>query len=381
MTDAEMPTGAMLKAWRNDAGVSLAGMIKREAFLTKGYMSQIENGKKPVSPEIVAAYDRALGGDEVKRRALLSLATAGAISPATMIEVIRHGLVTGHGNDWDAIVADYARRFLVDPSAVYGEGLVSELAVVRALINDGQQSSDLYRAAASLAHYYGLWLGNQADLGNAHRWYRSSISLADASGDAEVRTYTRGRSLARGIYEGYSVRQTLDGAAEVLAMTRRPTVGKLEAHSARVHVYALTREAAKGREAVKGMADVASALPADSGATERVAFVNAYAECRYGNLSEAEAAVSKALPMLRDRPMWLAETNVYRGRAMVAAGHIEDGLSHALATVTELRHDVRVIGVAVRDVVTAVPGDYRSDALETLRGYADPNPGPWETLR
>jgi len=108
-------------------------------------------------------------------------------------------------------------------------------------------------------------------------------------------------------------------------------------------------------------------------------------ECRlvdqHRDLDAALAACEQAEPTLASYPMWLAETRVYRGRALVAAGDVRTGLACALAAVEPLRHDVRVIGVAVRDALSVVPPTYRGDEPAALARYADPDPGPWEALR
>ena len=93
-----------------------------------------------------------------------------------------------------------------------------------------------------------------------------------------------------------------------------------------------------------------------------------------------QAACEAAFVELSEWPLWLAETPVHLGRAMVAARDVAPGIAYALSTMQAMRHGVRVIGFAVRDVISVVPNDYQSDELEALRAYADPNPGPWETL-
>lgn len=79
----DQSVGAMLKAARQSQGVSLARMAQLVPYV-KPYLSQLENGKRTVSPEHVQAYERALGMtglvEDMDRRTLLSAMTATAAS-------------------------------------------------------------------------------------------------------------------------------------------------------------------------------------------------------------------------------------------------------------------------------------------------------------
>jgi transcriptional regulator with XRE-family HTH domain len=371
--------GAILKAARMAAGVSLSGMSARMHY-SRSYLSNVENGRKSATPELIAAYESALGlGDlvgeqgDMRRRALVAMAGMGMASPVAVGEMIRRSLLAGVGvpdEDWDAVVAERTRQLVTDPSAEYGSGLLGDLVVLRQRVSEGGADRDLLRAAARLGQCYGLWCGNRGDLAGALRWYRSSMSLADASGDLETRVFVRGRSLSRGLYEGCSVGATLAGVEEALALSRRPSLGMVEAYLARWFVFAMVRDAERGRRVAGEVRDVAARLPAGTGARERVLFAHAYAECRYGSLDEAERACAEATPALRAWPTWLTETEVHRGRAMVAAGDVRGGVGCALDAVGGGGHDVRVIRLAVRDVLTLVPRATRFDELDQLRRYA-----------
>lgn len=395
--------GSALRAMREAAGLSLAALARR-ASVSKSQLGNLETGTRQPTIDIAEAIDRALraggvlielaaiergGGDDMRRRALLATigaaASLGALSgPHALADMVRHGLLDAAGatEDWDAVIADATRRLVCDPSPLFGSALLTNLMILRRQLSN----RDTFRAAAILGQIYGLWLGNHAELSGARHWYRSATTLADRSGDIETQTWVRGRSAARGIYEDWTVGQTLDTAAEALALTTRPTLGALEAHAARVTVYALTGNVTAGRRAVADMMDVAARIPrtsaqAGAGPYERAVFLAAYLESRVGTLTSADAACDDAERALAHLPTWLTEVQVYRARAMVAAGDVSGGIEYALRAVSELRHEVRVIAVAVRDVCQTVPASYRGDDVAELWQYASQAPGPWETLR
>jgi hypothetical protein len=395
--------GDALRAMREAAGLSLQALAARAA-VNKPHLGHLEDGARRPTPATAAAVDKALhaggvlielaacdrkGGDDVRRRALLATlgaaASVGALAgPHALGDLVRHGLLdaAGTGEDWDAAIADAGHRLVTDPSPLLGFAMLTNLMILRQQLA-AHSRPDLFRAAANLGQVYGLWLGNQAQLGGAHHWYRSSATLADRSGDSETRAWVRGRSAARGIYEGWTVAQTLATADAALAVTDRPTAGAVEAHAARVHVHALTGDIAAGRASVAAMADIAENVhdPAAPDPGARTAFLSAYLEARAGDPDSAAVAADEAETALAGLPMWLAEARVYRARAMVAAGDIDEGLNHALDVVAQLEHAVRVIGVAVRDVLSVLPAGHRSFEADELRRFADSHPGPWETLR
>jgi hypothetical protein len=236
--------------------------------------------------------------------------------------------------------------------------------------------------------FYGLWLGNQGDFVSAVRQYRSGATLADHSGDTNLGSYIRGRAAARGPYEGSSVVQTERSIARILDTSGgRPTIGALEAYSAEAQLGALLVDADRGRTAVLAMRRIAERLSPDAdvwGAVspvERAVFLHAYVEGRVGTLAQVEDACTEAMELIGHRPMWAAEIHQYRARALVAAGDVPGGVRYALQSAQAVGHKVRVVAVAIRDVVDQVPAGYLSDELEALLAYASPGPGPWATLR
>lgn len=377
-------------------------MLASRAAVSHSQLVNIEAGRRSLSPEIARSLDAALDtrilsllaaeGDPVKRRKLVTqlgtfLAVGAATGPSALSEVIRLGLVNGGGGeDWHAAIDSYGRRLVRSPDALLGASLLADLQTLHRDINEGRPSLDTFRNAAQLAQLYGLWLGNKGELGGAARWYESAVSLADRSRDIDTQTWTRGRSAARGIYETWTVRQTVDSVAQIQALTPRATAGAMEGFAALISLCALVGEARQGRQAVASMRQVVERLPDQTlstmaGPAARTEFLAAFLECKVGSLEQAERACAEAAWPMADWPLWRAELEVYLARARVAHGDVRGGLAHALDVVTGLEHNIRVIAVAVRDVLTAVPPEHRSEEHHALSGYAYIGPTPWETLR
>ena len=279
----------------------------------------------------------------------------------------------------------WSRQLVTSPSAGYGASLIGQLAMLGQQITARGATPDRLRAAAHLGQLVGLWQGNRGDRASAHISYRRAAVYADRSGDVDTEVYVRARTASRAVYEGMTVGESADGARHALALSVRPTLGALEAHSALVHVHALTGNLADGRAAVDSMRRVVDRLPdADTrrvdGPARRTASFASYLECRIGDRRSADRAWAEAEPVLRPVPVWWRDAQVYYARALVRSGDVSDGVGYALTAARAMARDVRTVGMAVRDMLDAVPAGYRSDELDELRGYAAPEPGPWETL-
>ena len=327
----------------------------------------------------------------MKRRALIAsigvAAGVGGLGVSALADLVRNGLLDAadEPEDWDGIVASYNRRLVTEPSVEYGRSLLSQLMMARHRMVDQGKTPERLRAVAELGQLYGLWLGNQGDVSSARNWYGTAARLADRSRHTDTQIYVRGRALSRGIYEGYTVRETVDGVDEALSLSKQPCLGALEAYSALVHVHALAGNVGDGRRAVSGMRKVADAMPSKgtpsvAGPAERTVLFNNYLECRVGNRREADRAFTEAEPILRPVPVWLADAQLYYGRAMVASGEIPDGISFALRAISRLGHSVRVVSLGVSDLLSVVPGGYRSDDLDELKTYAASGSLPWESM-
>jgi hypothetical protein len=79
------PLGEILRTAREAAGWSLARMEQATGY-SKPYLSKLETGGKEVRAWHIQAYDRALGGDAVQRRALLLMGVS-VVTPAVWAEL------------------------------------------------------------------------------------------------------------------------------------------------------------------------------------------------------------------------------------------------------------------------------------------------------
>jgi hypothetical protein len=85
MASDEPQLGEILRTAREAAGWSLSRMEQATGY-SKPYLSKLETGGKEVKAWHIQAYDRALGGDAVQRRALLLMGVS-VVTPAVWAEL------------------------------------------------------------------------------------------------------------------------------------------------------------------------------------------------------------------------------------------------------------------------------------------------------
>ncbi|MEU5690882.1 helix-turn-helix transcriptional regulator [Actinosynnema sp. NPDC020468] len=111
-------TARALRSARESAKVSLAALAKRTHY-SKSLLGMVETGQRTATPELIAAYERALDaqglGEDVNRRELLAAAAAvlaGTTTPDPLVRLLGGLSAPGaHVRDWGCVppVQDRAR--------------------------------------------------------------------------------------------------------------------------------------------------------------------------------------------------------------------------------------------------------------------------------
>jgi transcriptional regulator with XRE-family HTH domain len=228
--------GAQLRLAREAAGMTLATMARKTSF-SKSYLSNIEAGRKVASPVVVLAYEKALG-DYVERRGLLTGLTATVVAPAAVAELIKKGFSAAlDGRDssaeaWLQRVEDYGVDYMTLGAAELQSRLAGDLVVLQ----QNLERPELWGAASRLLTTFGKTTG---DADEAVTWYRLAATLADRSRDDAVRVWVRARGALALAYEGARIPAAEELADQALAISDRPTLGRLNALVARAHVAAI----------------------------------------------------------------------------------------------------------------------------------------------
>jgi transcriptional regulator with XRE-family HTH domain len=380
---------ATLRSCREQAGLSVDKLATRTGY-SASYLRKLERGERRPTAQVAHVCDTALGttpylqallsierGDPMIRRALLGGGFAAALlatqSTAALAAALHYGATEGT-TDWQATVADFTRRHLLDPGPDFGAQIAAQIEICRHAATQGDR--DAARAAAQLATVYGLHMGDLGMLPHACALHRTAAAIADTCGDPAVRAQVRARAASRGIYEQWTRQRVADNIDEALHLHPHGAAA-LEAHAARVHLAALTGDLDGGRRAVTDMRRTAEHL--DDFAHQRTAEFSCYLECRLATLPEATRAYEHADKVLAHNPLWHTDATIAYAGALVRHGNTEPGARLALDAIKAQYTPVRVLGVCVADVVRAA-ADRRSPALDELTRYATPGPHPWQTI-
>jgi transcriptional regulator with XRE-family HTH domain len=122
--------GAALKAAREGAGLSLSALANRTHF-TRGHLCNVEAGRRKPTPDVVLAYERALG-DDVNRRTLLTGLASAVVGPAVMSEAL-HGAFTGalgqpiSIEEWRVRADEYGRDYMTTGARELSTRLVADM--------------------------------------------------------------------------------------------------------------------------------------------------------------------------------------------------------------------------------------------------------------
>ncbi|WP_018351439.1 helix-turn-helix domain-containing protein [Longispora albida] len=330
--------GATLRTARLAAGVSLKEMAAL-TFYSESLLSRVERGLRTLTPEIRFRYEQVLG-DAVYRRELLTGA-AGAVVPLALSSHIlksfqEPGTAQTSLDDWRGKAAAYGREYMRVPAAELQTRLAADLIDLQRQ----SESPALWGVAAYLLNTYGKTMpGSERALG----WYGAALSASDRSGDTAVRVWTRGRVALQLGYEGSDPAQARVLARQALALSDKPSTGKINAHTAIAHAAALDGNTAECEEqltlAWRTFDKVNDSEQISDHAIPgwRIATSASLAYARLGSGKTIRAGQTAAETRPGELPRFGVHTDLHAALMMVKAGDRAGGVAHARQSMASLR--------------------------------------------
>jgi transcriptional regulator with XRE-family HTH domain len=354
-----MEPGVILRLAREAAGLSLEAMAQR-IYFSKGHLANIETGKRTATPTVIRAYQDALG-DDVNRRQLLAALLASAASPLASLEVIGRAFELALAtppltvDDWMAKLEDYGHEYVLLGPGEMQTRLTADLSQLQAGLA-GVNHSVLAEVASQLLTLQGLATqtttmpsadGRRTDV---IRWFRLGAGVADRSGNTAVRVWVRGRAAFALAHERTDASAARSLANEALALSDRPSIGRLNALLALANTQALEGDK---NGALATLDDVNRTLDA-IGFDNRI---SAFASPEWliadttslitSRIGEERAALKAQETAEETRPPTLSEYSKYlhlhRALMIAKSGGREEGITYAQGVLAELpreRHDV-----------------------------------------
>ncbi|MEV6523992.1 helix-turn-helix transcriptional regulator [Longispora sp. NPDC051575] len=384
MNDFDAPMGAILKQARDAAGLSLTQMTER-LYRSRGYLSNIENGNKPVPADVIEGYESVLGvgdllsrlaavqevEDDLYRRVLLhwlvTLAPVGVTAPE-LAEAMRASIFEAieGAPDWSEVAAEHGRTFTATPERELGPRLLADLVVLRERIKEAPGDLEALRAAAQLSTLHAMTLTNTGQQLPASRWYRTAHAAARRSGDLVLDAWVSGRQAFSRQYGGGSAAEVLLLTEAALAGPPIRCVGLVETLGARARAYAYLGQARKANAALEAAYEIADQIdpgPPDSpfGVATRLPMIAAYVYSYTGDRKAADSRDAVSAAMSKKSARWVAQVELYEARALVASGEPTEAVRHAtnvLQALSPQQRNLAVTGLAA-DVLAALPAPER----------------------
>ncbi|MFF2084580.1 helix-turn-helix transcriptional regulator [Nocardia sp. NPDC058176] len=279
-----------------------------------------------------------LEDDDVNRRRFLSSMAATTVAPVVASDLLAEGFsarLRGMGpsvDQWADTLVGYGSDYMTLGAGEIQKRLAVDLAVI-------QQQCDNPRMWAHAARLMTLWAKTHpgSDGSKAVSWYRMAAEAADRSGDVDTRVWVRGRAAIALGYEGASLPVANMFADQALAISEKPSLGRLNALYGKAHAAAITGDADTARALdLEGRRVFDQAGSEDGDATDygvphwRLGVFRSLLRARLGDESEAVDAQDGARRELpATLPRFATHLEMHRGLMLVRAGDREAGVAYA----------------------------------------------------
>ncbi|MEV7777964.1 helix-turn-helix transcriptional regulator [Kitasatospora sp. NPDC088351] len=244
------PIGALIKELRVALGMSQNDLVARLEEVTgqtfrRTDISRWENGGRtpkkwlPAMATVLQVPLTTLEMADVDRRSFLTTAAATAIAPGTAADLLHHGFASAlrsgpSVDDWQDRLVTYGRDYMSAGAAEIQRRLAGDLVVLQQQL----ERPGMWDVAAKLATLYAKTFPG-SDGARAGNWYRVAATMADRSEDVTARVWVRGRAAIALGYEGASLAVADQMADQALALSPRPSLGRLNALMGKAHTAAI----------------------------------------------------------------------------------------------------------------------------------------------
>ncbi|RCG29479.1 XRE family transcriptional regulator [Sphaerisporangium album] len=349
-------TGEVIRELRLHQGWSQSTLATKlceeaqRATVTREDVSRWELGKRTPGPfwlrhlaTVLEVPLTALESDPVKRRTFLTNVAATAIAPVVASDLIEHGFAAALTkrptlDHWHAKLAAYGNDYMSLGASEIQRRLASDLVVLQQQVDKPR----IWDVAAKLMTLYGkTFPGN--DGSKAVNWYLMAMQAADRSEDDSARVWVRGRAAIALGYEGASLSVAETFANQALAISDKPSLGRLNALFGKAHVAAIRGDgrAAKALlEEGRRVFDVAGSEEQESDYAVPLWRVNVFTSLLAARLGDertalrAQEVAAKHLPA--SLPRFATHLEMHRGLMLARAGDRTGGVVYARSALDKL---------------------------------------------
>lgn len=280
----------------------------------------------------------------VDRREFLAHTAATAIAPVVASDLLAEGFsarLNGGGpslDNWEHKLDTYGRDYMTLGAVEIQKRLASDLVVLQQQLDQPR----MWAAAARLMVLYAKTFGGN-DGAKAVSWYRMAAEAADRSDDDRIRVWVRGRAAIALGYEGAALPFADLFAAQAVAISDAPSLGRLNAVMGAAHAAALRGDRAgalASNETGRRIFDVVASDEQTSDYAVPWWRFNVFVSLLAARLGEEKIAVDaqeagrSELPS--SLPRFATHLQMHRGLMLVRAGDRDHGVELARAALGAL---------------------------------------------
>ncbi|WP_018353050.1 helix-turn-helix domain-containing protein [Longispora albida] len=344
-------TGAILKQARKDKGFVSLPLFAELAFISHAHLWRVENNKRPVTLNVIEAYERVLGVEIMERRDLLKALSVSAVVPVALSEQVWEGIDRGLSGQISH--DEWLSRLRYHAFTGIREGVISKQAEIIADLQVLQRTAHDPRdwgIVARMLVLHGTPVASINDNAACVRWSDLAARAAMRSEDRDVQVWVLGRSANSHAHPSADLRACESLANKAIAVADgKPSVGLLDALVSKANVYALSGNPQAAAETLEKASAVFDRAGTDSAAAEwdmpfwRWAANKGQVLARAGHKEAPgwQDRADKARPAEFAR--FATHVELHRALVMTKQGDKEAGHTYAMSAMTKLpqeRHSV-----------------------------------------
>ncbi|WP_121434133.1 XRE family transcriptional regulator [Actinomadura pelletieri] len=293
-------------------------------------------------------------GDDVKRRAALQLLAAlgaGTAIPLGALEEILSSVDSVLDQpvdvgEWEGAVREYGLLLSQQPAGSQIKDLTADIIGVGELLKrDKAHRADLLRISAGLSALLAIQLGDIGERRGARMTWGTARRAADASGDRDLRVWTRTREAEEGFWYGVPRQEIAVRVAEAMHIADGAACGGLpRAYCVRASVAAEQGDKTTARKTMDGLAELFDRLP-DSVTSDPAIFGWSESRLRWNQAyiytliedTRAHRALDGAVDLYPPGTLGpVANLTVIRAMGAINSGDVDTGLDQTRAVLQDL---------------------------------------------
>lgn len=324
--------------------------VSRHSTVTREDISRWERGKRTPGPfwlrhlaTVLEVPLTALENDPVKRRTFITDVAAMAVAPVAVSDLIEHGFAAALArrptlDHWHTKLTAYGSDYMSLGAAEIQRRLAGDLVVL-------QQQLDIpgmWEVGAKLMTLYGKTFPG-TDGSKAVNWYMMAANAADRSDNDAARVWVRGRAAIALGYEGASLSVAESFANQALAISDKPSLGRLNALMGKAHVAAVRGDGRAARTLVeegRRVFDAAGSEEQESDYAVPLWRMNVFVSLLSARLGDERTAIQAqevaAENLPSSLPRFATHLEMHRGLMMVRSGDRKQGIAYAREALNRL---------------------------------------------